>query len=88
VNNGSITNNVVAQRYELAIDDQLVGYAQYRETDSTVTFIHTEVLPGYAGKGYGGLLAEGAVRDVRTRQKQVLSHCSFIDRYLQSHNGT
>ena len=82
----TVTHNIDAQRYELMVDRQLVGYAQYFATDDTVTFIHTEVLPGHEGKGYGSQLAEGAVAAVRAQHKQVRSSCSFISHYLQTHS--
>ena len=72
-------------RYELHAGGVLAGFSEYVRTDDTIRFVHTEVLPGHAGKGYGSRLAAGAVDAARASGKAVVADCSFIAAWLSKH---
>ena len=48
-----VTDAAEQQRYEARIDGELAGIAEYRASDGLVTFLHTEVMPGFEGRGVG-----------------------------------
>ena len=62
-----IRNNREQCRYELAIDDQLVGIADYRVVGEVVVFPHTEIERARRGQGLGAQLVQYALDDVRVR---------------------
>ena len=78
-----IINNTQAHRFEIFVDDELAGYAEYRQEDSSVAFTHTIVEPQYKGKGVGSALANGALDAVREAGGSALPYCSFIRSYIQ-----
>ncbi|MET9435727.1 GNAT family N-acetyltransferase [Streptomyces sp. NPDC006551] len=83
-----VTDNPEKSRYEiLAGDDttETAGFAEYFLSEGEIAFIHTEIAPRFAGRGLGGLLARGALDDVRARELNVLPYCPFIRGWLGKH---
>src|SRR4051794_7669100 len=44
------------ERYEITVDGELAGFAEYRGHGDTRAMTHTEVLPAFEGRGLGGHL--------------------------------
>lgn len=63
----SVRDVPARSRYELVVDEQIIGIADYRIDDDQVIFPHTEIVPHLRARGYGELLVRGALDDVRTR---------------------
>jgi predicted GNAT family acetyltransferase len=82
-----VRRNDGARRYELVSDDgELIGLIDYRVTESTIDLFHTETNPAHGGKGYGSLLAEGALADIRKRGGlTVRPSCPFIADFFGNH---
>lgn len=74
-----------ASRFEVRIDGQRVGLAEYMRTDELVVYPHTEVDPAYNGRGLGSALARAVLDDARERKLAVLATCPFIAAYLARH---
>ena len=73
------------KRYEARIDGTLTAFADYIPTDDLVAFTHTEVLPGFEGKGVGSALVRSALDDVRARGRSVLAVCPFVSGWIAKH---
>jgi uncharacterized protein len=73
-------------RYEVTVDGELAGFAQYREVDGARVFTHTEVFDAYEGQGVGSALAQGALDDVRASGRRVVALCPFIAEYIRRHD--
>jgi predicted GNAT family acetyltransferase len=81
-----VTRNDEQSRYEARLDGALAGFVDYHLTDELVVFTHAEVDPAFEGQGIGSALAQGALDDVRaSAQRQVLSQCPFISRWIDRH---
>jgi predicted GNAT family acetyltransferase len=82
-----VRRNDPARRYELVSDEgELVGLIDYRVTESTIDLFHTETSPAHGGKGYGSLLVEGALGDIRERGGlTVRPTCPFIADFFGKH---
>ncbi|MFC6356601.1 GNAT family N-acetyltransferase [Luethyella okanaganae] len=78
-----IVRNSDADRYEVWLGDVLAGFAEYRESPSTVTFTHTQVYPAFSGRGLAQALARDALDDVVDRGKTIVPVCPFIAAYLR-----
>ena len=74
-----------ASRYELRLGGRLIGLAAYRLRNGRIAFTHTEVDAGSEGRGFGSLLAAGALDDARRKGLTVVPLCPFIAHYVQSH---
>lgn len=74
-------------RYEVTVDGELAGFAEYRDVDGARVFTHTEVLDRFEGKGMGSALAAGALDHVRASGRRLVARCPFIADYLRRHDG-
>ncbi|TQM44496.1 GNAT family N-acetyltransferase [Pseudonocardia cypriaca] len=81
-----VTNAPEHRRYEARIDGELAGVAEYRASDRIVTFVHTEVMSAFEGKGVGSALVRGALDDVRAQGKKVRAVCPFVKGYVEKHS--
>jgi len=72
-------------RYELHIDGQLVGIADYQERDGALVMPHTEIAADRRGEGLGDVLVQGALDDVRARGQKVVPACWFVREYVERH---
>jgi uncharacterized protein len=81
----TVRDNPAQGRYELFVDDQLVGLATYVLDGETMTIPHTEVQPRFEGQGLGARLARFALDDARERGLRLAPGCSFIAAFVKRH---
>ena len=72
-------------RYEIRVDGELAGVAQYRARPGRIALVHTEVEDKFEGQGLGGRLIRFALDDARSRSLEVLPVCPFVRSYIQQH---
>ncbi len=72
-------------RFEIRVDDKVVGLASYHVENGTMTLPHTEVDPSVGGRGIGSALVAGVLAAARERGLTVLPYCSFVRHYIQQH---
>ncbi len=75
-------------RFEIRLDDRVVGLASYHIEGTTMTLPHTEIDPGVGGRGLGTALVSAVLDAARERGLHVLPYCSFIRHYIQQHPET
>jgi len=80
-----VTDNRELERYEISVDGDPAGFAQYRIRPGLIAFIHTEVDPSFEGTGVGSRLAKAALEDARERGLAVLPFCPFINAFIERH---
>lgn len=80
-----VTNNVEASRYEIFLDGELVGIADYRERGDSLVFPHTEIAPAMRGKNLGAQLVQAALDDVRGTGKRVVPSCWYVGQFIDQH---
>ena len=83
--NIAVRDNPGESRYELLLDEQVVGEIAYRLTPDHIVLIHTEVLPSLENKGLGARLVAGALDDIRARGLRVVPFCPFVRAYIRRH---
>jgi uncharacterized protein len=84
--NIAVQDNPGELRYELLLDEHVVGEILYRLAPDHVVLLHTEVLPSLEGKGLGARLVAGALDDVRDRGLHVIPFCPFVRSYIRRHS--
>ena len=72
-------------RYELSIDDEVVGYSAYRVRPGLIAFVHTEVDERLQGRGLADRLIRFALEDARVRGLAVLPFCPFVKGFIERH---
>lgn len=80
-----VRHNAEQSRYEIVVDDRVVGIADYRDTPDVVVFPHTEIDPPMRGQGLGEELVAAALDDVRRSGRTVAPRCWFVARFLDEH---
>jgi predicted GNAT family acetyltransferase len=80
-----VTDNTAESRYELHLDGEVVGIAEYRRHDDHITFIHTEVDDGHEGEGLGSFLSRAVLDAARDAGLAVHPACPFVARYVKRH---
>ncbi|MCC3274162.1 N-acetyltransferase [Arthrobacter sp. zg-Y462] len=81
----SVSRNDGLDRYELRLDGELVGVADYERQPDAVALTHTEMEPAYRHQGYSSKLARYAVEDIVSEGKRVKPYCSYMATYLGKH---
>lgn len=71
-------------RYELLLDGEVVGVADYRDTGDAIVFPHTEIDPAHRGKGLGEILVRAAMDDVKVLGRTVVPTCWFVREFLDA----
>jgi uncharacterized protein len=83
--NLTVTDAPGQQRFEAWIDGKLAGFASYTRSDGVIEFPHTEVDPGFEGRGVGAALARAALDDAAARGARVRASCPFISAWIARH---
>jgi uncharacterized protein len=80
-----VRDNPDLGRYELVVDGELAGELLYRRRSDGVVLVHTEVSPGFEGRGLGSELVAGALEDIRARGLRPIAVCPFARAYMERH---
>jgi predicted GNAT family acetyltransferase len=82
-----VTDHPDRSHFEVTVDGARAGFAAYRLRGADViVFTHTEVDDAYAGQGVGGILARGALDQVRAAgERRVVALCPFIAKWISQH---
>ena len=71
-------------RYELVVDGETVGVADYRLHDHTWVFSHTEIAHARRGQGLGAKLVRSALDDVRKAGGTVVPRCWYVADFIEA----
>lgn len=80
-----VTRNEERSRYEITLDGELRGIADYVDQGDVVVFPHTEIDPAMRGRGLGAILVKAALDDVRPSGRSVAPHCWYVAQYIDEH---
>ncbi|HEY4630805.1 MAG TPA: GNAT family N-acetyltransferase [Blastococcus sp.] len=80
-----VVDNPEAGRFEVLMDGEVAGFAEYQRADGAVAFTHTVIDPAFEGRGLGSVLARGALDATSEAGSPVLPFCPFIRGYIQRH---
>jgi uncharacterized protein len=72
-----VADDPAKSRYELFVDDELVGFALYELGPGRITVAHVEVEPQRSGHGLGRVLVDEMLADVRRRRLDLVPACPF-----------
>ena len=77
-----VRRNDAEKRYELLVDGELVGIADYRLDGEEVVLPHTVIDAGRRGHGLGAILVQGALDDIRHAGRTVVPVCWYVAQVL------
>lgn len=73
------------RRYELLVNGEVAGFADYHLQPGLVTLMHTEIDPAFTGRGLGSTFIARMLDDIGSRGLKVLPVCPFVLAYIQRH---
>jgi uncharacterized protein len=82
-----VRRNAERSRYELLVDGQVVGVADYHVDGDRWTFPHTEIARERRGQGLGAELVQAALDDVRRAGGTVVPRCWYVAEFIDTHPG-
>lgn len=74
-------------RFEARLDPDgpLAALISYEPSETWLRLLHTEVQPGFEGRGISSELVARVVDDVRSRGLTIIPQCPFVIRWLERH---
>jgi predicted GNAT family acetyltransferase len=81
-----VQDNPDRSRFEVIVDGEVGGFANYRVRDGLVIITHSQVDPKYQGQGVGGQLARQTLDILRERGARVVPACPFFAEYVLKHH--
>jgi uncharacterized protein len=72
-------------RYEIHVDGESYGFADYRVEGDVVVLPHTVVDPARRGQGLAAILIRHALDDIVASGRTVIPACSYVAAYIERH---
>ncbi|GGF94589.1 hypothetical protein GCM10007304_05540 [Rhodococcoides trifolii] len=80
---GVVVDNPDHSRFDLWVDDHLVGILAYRiEESASMTLLHTVVKEDFGDHGWAAVLVRGALDGLRESEVQMTPVCTYVKRFL------
>lgn len=86
--NLSVVDVPESSRFELLLDGQRVGLADYSVSGDVMTVPHVETAPEHQGKGFAAVLMGGVIESLRTNGQTLRPVCSYAAAYVRRHPET
>ena len=80
--NAVVTRNRELSRFDIHVNGELAGFADYKLRDGVIVFPHTEIDPKFGGKGLGTTLIEFALNEIAQENLSVEPLCPFVSKYI------
>ncbi|MEU4401747.1 GNAT family N-acetyltransferase [Micromonospora orduensis] len=80
-----VEDNPAKNRFEILVDDALAGFTAYVPRGEALVLTHTEVDPGFQGKGVASALIRGALDEIRARGGRLVPQCRFVAAFVDKH---
>lgn len=74
-----------ASRFEIEVEGEEAGFAQYRRKGDAVEFFHTVIEDEHEGQGLGSRLVRGALDEMRARGERIIPTCPFVRSFVEDH---
>ena len=77
--------NTSNNRYELLVDGEVAGFADYRVDGDTVELPHTVVDPARRGQGLAAVLVGHVLDDIAGTGRRVIPSCWYVAEFIDRH---
>ncbi len=73
-------------RFEISVDEDVAGFAQFIDRDGQRIFFHTEIDPQFGGRGLAGIVVGHALDATREDGLRAVPVCPFVKKYVERHS--
>lgn len=73
-----VSQNLELSRFEIHLDGEIIGFADYVMRDSILVLPHTEIDPKFGGRGFGGVLVDFILDFSIAEGLKVDPQCPFV----------
>jgi uncharacterized protein len=73
-------------QFTIAVDEKVVGKAEYLDRGEKRVFTHTEVDDNYEGRGLATILIGEALQETRDAGLRIKALCPMVAAYLKKHD--
>jgi predicted GNAT family acetyltransferase len=80
-----VRDNPERSRYELVVDGEVIGFADYDVDGDVVVMPHTEIAPNRRHQGFGAILVQGALDAIRASGRRVVARCWYVADFIDHH---
>lgn len=80
-----IVHNTDLERFEIYVGDEVGAYADYMDIGDSRNFDHTVTMQRFEGRGLASALIGHALAETRAEGLRIVSSCSFVTAYIESH---
>lgn len=77
-----------SSRFELLLNGDRVGSADYSLVDDVMTVPHVETDPAHQGQGFAAVLMEGVIDSLRRNSQTIRPVCPYAAAYVRRHPDT
>ncbi|MEV0948208.1 GNAT family N-acetyltransferase [Rhodococcus sp. NPDC049939] len=78
----TVEHHVAESRFEIFVDGQLAGYADYAERGRVRDFNHTVTYPQFRGQGLAAEVVKAALDDTKALGFSVVPSCWYVAKYI------
>ena len=80
-----VRDNPDRSRYEIFVDEAMVGIADYVVRSDSIVFPHTVIDPAMRGQGLAAQLVQVALDDARRAGRTVVPQCWYVAQFIDEH---
>jgi predicted GNAT family acetyltransferase len=80
-----VVRNDERSRYDIVVDDRVVGHTDFRVDGDRHVFVHTEIDPAYRGRDLAERLVTAALDDAREAGVRVVPSCPYVAQFIEQH---
>jgi uncharacterized protein len=80
-----VIDNAAASRFEVLIDGEVVGFADYIDRGGVIELPHTVVDRSVRGRGVASILVERSLASIRESGRTVLPTCWYVAQFIDGH---
>lgn len=84
-NNIGIAQVTAPTRFQITVDGNLAGFAQFVDEGEERILFHTVIREEFGGQGLAGKLVSAALDQTRSDGKRVVPLCPFVKGYIEKH---
>jgi predicted GNAT family acetyltransferase len=81
----TVVRNDELSRYDILVDDEVVGHADYRLDGDRQVFVHTEIDRAHRGQDLAAPLVRAALDDARANGMEVVPRCPYVAEFIAEH---